>query len=93
MPLLIPFNVLVIGGIYKYCRNYNMFAGGIRNKSVGNLAMKITFQSIAFTFAYMTSNLAILGMNPIAIFRENKQLEAKEYSHFAGAPMLPELQK
>ena len=76
MLFLIPFNFLALFGTIKYFQNVQRIAKIFWPKrqkaSIGNFFFIGTVQAAFFTTFYIGGTLAILGINPIKIIKNNE---------------------
>ena len=75
---LIPFNFLAIFATIKYFQNIQKIAKrfwpGKQKATVMNFFLVGTAQAICLTTFYVGGSLALLGINPIQVIRNNKKL-------------------
>jgi hypothetical protein len=79
--LCIPYNFLVMYGTFKYAKNASK---AMRKMQVGSKATKLSqmkmFLTIVgslfgFAFVYLGGTIAILGVNPVRLYRERRRRE------------------
>eukprot|EP00356_Strombidium_inclinatum_P009685 CAMPEP_0170504150 /NCGR_PEP_ID=MMETSP0208-20121228/47040_1 /TAXON_ID=197538 /ORGANISM="Strombidium inclinatum, Strain S3" /LENGTH=133 /DNA_ID=CAMNT_0010784239 /DNA_START=94 /DNA_END=492 /DNA_ORIENTATION=+ len=74
---LIPYNMGIIWATLRYCANIkniaNKFWPQRQKVRITNLLFVATIQAIGFTAFYIGGTLGILGVNPVAKYRELQQ--------------------
>ena len=77
MLYLIPFNFFALWGTIKYFQNVQRIAKAFWPKrqkaTIGNFFFIGTLQAIFFTTFYIGGTLAILGINPATILRQDEE--------------------
>ena len=75
---LVPFNFFSLFATMRYFRNIQKIAKRFWPKrqkaTIGNLFLVGTGQALLFTTFYVGGSLAILGINPVSIYRGTDQL-------------------
>ena len=92
MFLLIPYNTLMVYLTLKYMQNYSYIAKklwpNVRKATLGNLLYLGTIQAFAMTTFYLGGNMAILGVNPRAIYLRHKQQEEEMAALYSQSGVL-----
>ena len=88
MFFLIPYNVLMVALTLKYCQNYKYVARKLwpnRTKAtLGNLLYVGTLQAVGMSTLYFGGNMAILGVNPRAVYRRHLKQKEEELDLLAN---------
>ena len=91
MFLLIPYNMLCIALTLKYGQNYKYIARKLwpnrRKATLGNLFYVGTIQALGMSTLYFGGNMAILGVNPRAIYRRHVKQREEEMALMAMTPI------
>ena len=76
---LIPYNAAMVFFTLKYMQNYSKIAAylwpNVQKATLKNLLYVGTIQALGMTTIYLGGNLAILGVNPRAIYLRHKRQE------------------
>ena len=79
MFMLIPYNAMMVFLTLKYMQNYTKIANrlwpNVKKANLKNLLYVGTIQALGMTTLYLGGNMAILGVNPRAIYLRHKQQE------------------
>ena len=77
MFLLIPYNCFMVFLTLKYMQHYpyiaKRFLPNVNKATLGNLFYLGTIQALGMTTLYLGGNMAILGINPRAIYLRHKK--------------------
>ena len=91
MFFLIPYNVLMIALTLKYCQNYKYVAQKLwpnrKRATLGNLLYVGTIQAIGMSTLYFGGNMAILGVNPRAVYKRHLRQKEEELELLANTSL------
>lgn len=75
---LIPFNMLMVYGTFKYCMNIHKISNylwpNLKKVKISNLFIVSTMQAMGFTTIYVGGTLIVLGVNPVKKYREMQEM-------------------
>ena len=90
MFMLIPYNAMMVFFTLKYMKNYTKIANrlwpNVQKATLRNLLYVGTIQALGMTTLYLGGNLAILGVNPRAIYLRHKKQE-EDMANIANQPI------
>lgn len=75
---LVPYNMCVIWTTFLYSKNIKKIGARFwpnrRKATLKNVILVGTAQAVIFTGLYITGSFAAMGLNPIAIWKDRKNL-------------------